>query len=237
MVEIKSNHNHYIIDNLAYDRVTSVLDFVPSPQLEAWKARVGLVLANKKMRQSANNGTKVHAYIAEDMRNVLNKTPRKLKVPKAIEGYVAAYEKWKWKISLKPVVVKGVEVTVWDKVYRYAGTFDLVAMIGDEWWLIDFKTSAKVWPEHIYQLHAYVPLAEDLYGPIRNVMIVRLDSNIADYDDHHKMKYNHNIYRGFLGLLKFYKCHNEHFTLKEDGDGREKTEVKDGLANREDRPF
>jgi hypothetical protein len=47
------------------------------------------------------------------------------------------------------------EFTVYNKVARYAGTMDLLCEIGDERWIIDYKTSSGVYDTHYRQLAAY----------------------------------------------------------------------------------
>lgn len=47
------------------------------------------------------------------------------------------------------------EAAVFNRRYRYAGTLDAIAQIGDETLLLDVKTSRDVYPEYALQLAAY----------------------------------------------------------------------------------
>lgn len=62
----------------------------------------------------------------------------------------------KWRQSLKvPLEVIAIERTVFSEKHNYAGTVDLICRIGDQLWIIDFKTSQYVWPSHELQVSAY----------------------------------------------------------------------------------
>jgi hypothetical protein len=69
-----------------------------------------------------------------------------------IAGYVAAGIRFHEESRL---VVANVEQIVYDPVHGYAGTFDLDGLIGDELWLIDYKTGL-ILPGHALQLAAYL---------------------------------------------------------------------------------
>lgn len=60
----------------------------------------------------------------------------------------------RWFNEAKPEVIAS-ERTVFSTEHGYAGTIDFIAKIGEEYWIIDFKTSQQVWPSHELQLAAY----------------------------------------------------------------------------------
>jgi hypothetical protein len=47
------------------------------------------------------------------------------------------------------------DLIVWNEKDGYAGTLDFVAKIKEAYWLIDFKTSANIYPSHEIQLASY----------------------------------------------------------------------------------
>ena len=47
------------------------------------------------------------------------------------------------------------EETVWSDKYRYAGSFDAIAVVGGETVIIDYKTSKSAYPDTALQLAAY----------------------------------------------------------------------------------
>lgn len=61
-----------------------------------------------------------------------------------------------WRASLKePMTPIAWDVTVFSEKYGYAGTIDLICKIGEQVYIIDFKTSAQVWSEYELQVSAY----------------------------------------------------------------------------------
>lgn len=47
------------------------------------------------------------------------------------------------------------EYTVFSDKHNYAGTIDYICKIGEEYWIVDFKTGQYVWPEYELQISAY----------------------------------------------------------------------------------
>ena len=58
-------------------------------------------------------------------------------------------------INGTPPEIKVNELSVINKTENYAGTIDLICVIADQHWIIDFKTSQYIWPSHELQLSAY----------------------------------------------------------------------------------
>lgn len=79
-------------------------------------------------------------------------------IPQEYRGYFDAFRDW-WD-RYKPTVI-GSELRLYHKLLRYAGTADLVCRIGDELWIIDYK-STSVLSEMLVrvQLEAYAKTLE-----------------------------------------------------------------------------
>lgn len=79
-------------------------------------------------------------------------------IPGEFQGYFNAFRDW-WD-KHKPIVV-GSELRLYHKLLRYAGTGDLVCIIGEELWIIDYK-STSVLSEMLVrvQLEAYAKALE-----------------------------------------------------------------------------
>ena len=79
-------------------------------------------------------------------------------IPQEYRGYFDAFRDW-WD-KYKPTVI-GSELRLYHKLLRYAGTADLVCRIGDELWIIDYK-STSVLSEMLVrvQLEAYAKALE-----------------------------------------------------------------------------
>jgi hypothetical protein len=74
-------------------------------------------------------------------------------VPDELAGHVASYVDFLNTYDPKPVLV---ETVIGNRACRYCGTFDLVADMGGERWLLDLKTGRSgIFPETALQLAAY----------------------------------------------------------------------------------
>lgn len=100
----------------------------------------------EKRDQAAVRGTDVHA-LAEQ---VVNGDP--VDIPEHLIGYVQGYVDWLDKTDLKP---HSTERPVGSRMWRYAGTYDLIAELWGETWLLDVKTASGVYGNNALQLAAY----------------------------------------------------------------------------------
>lgn len=96
--------------------------------------------------QAGNRGISVH-QIAEQI--VRGQEPE---IPEELAPYIDNYRKFL--IQWRPRFTQ-VEQMVVSLKYRYAGTFDAIAIIGNEKWLLDIKTSQGTYAETALQLAAY----------------------------------------------------------------------------------
>ena len=102
----------------------------------------------ERWNRSTVRGTQVHAFAAQLAAGA------EVEVPDEIIGHVDAYlafiEQWR-------VAEVAVECMIVNRQWRYAGTIDLLATLGDaQLWLLDWKTGASgIWPETALQLSAY----------------------------------------------------------------------------------
>ncbi len=83
-------------------------------------------------------------------------------LPAPAQGYARAF--LSWATVLRPVPVFA-ETFVVNDTYKYAGTLDLVAVLGDgQAWFVDFKTMDMIYREATLQAEAY-RRAEWIYPP------------------------------------------------------------------------
>jgi hypothetical protein len=162
--------NSYVFDERFYTRVWNDTRFyVPSvtyilstayPQeygLVNWRGDVGNKRADEIMYEAAEDGSYVHKAIEEilqgkgihkdDIENVFQ-PKRALKVMRCLRSFVEWYEEY------KPDILK-VEYTLWNGRHKFAGTVDLKCMIGDEMYVVDFKTGKSLHTTHKMQIAAY----------------------------------------------------------------------------------
>lgn len=96
----------------------------------------------------AELGTNMHDWIEVDLMG--HDFPPEID-SREMEEMIEAWETFKFTKDIQPVAT---EVTLWHPELGYAGTFDLLAYIGGELWLIDVKTSRRVGKSHKMQLAA-----------------------------------------------------------------------------------
>lgn len=99
------------------------------------------------LQNAADKGTAVHNAI-----ELFNKYGI-MDIEPTLSGYTGAYEDW---FALRAPKVEACEYRFYHKIMRYAGTADLIATVGDETWLVDYKTSYTVIDKNYrLQLEAY----------------------------------------------------------------------------------
>lgn len=126
----------------AVDHWDALSDETPSRKLEILKK------ARYEVSDAAKNcGTEVHA-LAERLVN-----GEQIDVPEPLTGHVDAYCRFLDEWEPQPLLV---EVVVYHLAHGWAGTLDLIARLADErTWLLDIKTSKRVYADTAYQLAAY----------------------------------------------------------------------------------
>lgn len=100
----------------------------------------------QKRDDAAARGTEVHA-LAE---RLVHGEP--VDVPEHIDGHVEGYARWLDAEQPEPIWT---ERPVASRKWWYAGTFDLIANLRGETWLLDVKTSSSVYGDTALQLAAY----------------------------------------------------------------------------------
>lgn len=100
----------------------------------------------EKRDTAAVRGTDVHA-LAEQLVH-----DQAVEVPEHLRGHVDGYVRWLDEFAPEPIWT---ERPVGNRTWRYAGTFDLIAQLMGETWLLDVKTSAGVYGDNAIQLAAY----------------------------------------------------------------------------------
>jgi len=157
-----------------FTSVTTLLQALSKPALVNWAAKMvaeyavdhideisalakadapGAVRALKgspwqKRDDAAALGTTVHDHIEA---HVLDQTPP---TPSPEVGVRMAYFE-NWLTDYNPVF-EASEATVYNRKHGYAGTLDAIAIIGENRYIIDVKTTKSgVFPEHSLQLTAY----------------------------------------------------------------------------------
>lgn len=109
--------------------------------------------------------------------------------------------------SFSDIKFLGSEKSVFSVKYWYAGTFDLVAEINGEKYILDLKTSAGIYGrEYFYQMAAYRQGCEEngLYNDIAGSIIIRSGKDGDDLEVRLSKAYDADL-KGFLAALTLYK--------------------------------
>lgn len=163
--------------------VTTILKVIDKPALPRWAAKMvcehlqgclkpgealdEIQIANllkdakaapwRRADDAANIGTIVHSFAEEWALGNRPPPPINPQARNAADAFVAWWEG----ADVHPVVA---ERKLYSRDYNYAGTVDLVAYVGGDLAIADFKTSTGIWPEYRLQLAAYQQAYEEEFG-------------------------------------------------------------------------
>jgi hypothetical protein len=153
-------------------------------QFYKWLAEKGWDESQAIKNAAGNKGDKVHQAISAILRGeevridskFLNKDTEQQE-ELTLEECDAILSFVNWRNETKAETLAW-DVTVFSEKYGYAGTIDYICKIDGKTYIVDFKTSAQVWPEYELQISAYKKPIEDAETNIPNVMDVA-DLNLA----------------------------------------------------------
>ncbi len=170
----------------------------------------GARLAHKRSSSKALSiGTVVHKY-AEDWIKSKLMGGSEPDFPENEEAQESAIEFLDW-AERSDIIWLGSEQMVYHPEHRYAGTYDAIARIDGDLYIIDFKTSKSIYKEYYLQAVAYMKaqqVSTDRY--IDGIAICRFPKNSAGFEVE-KITDDDEIERhwqGFLGALQVYRWKN-----------------------------
>jgi hypothetical protein len=136
---------------------------------------------SKELKKAGEIGSEAHAWIEWTIKSsLLYDVGACPVISPAAQIAVGAWERWKNKVSLKPLLC---EQAVWSHELGYAGTMDLLAEVNGEVTLLDWKTSKAVYSESHLQNAAYRHALREMgLADKMNGMIVRLPKLATDPD-------------------------------------------------------
>jgi hypothetical protein len=181
----------YFLGDRKLDGVTTIISKgLPKPALVNWASKTAAELAvnewdalaelpvaerlkriagapNAARDAAAVRGTQIHA-LADRLAN-----GEEVKVPSELAGHVDACVKFLDEWNVETVYT---ERPVYHQNYLYAGTFDLLALVGDKVWLLDFKTSKSgAYGDTAFQLAAYRNATHMLHPDGHEIDMPRVD--------------------------------------------------------------
>jgi len=141
----------YVIDDVWYPRVTSIVNIKSKPALYYFYAELPSFRHGEEIKkQSASEGTKVH----EAVQAIL--TGQEPEIESSIAPTVTAFRKY---LSENDIQVDPdfIEKRVVNFNERYAGTIDALALINGRFGILDIKTSQAIYRDYNLQTAAYFP--------------------------------------------------------------------------------
>jgi len=170
-IEAFKENNGYVIGDVWYPRVTSIVNIKAKPALYRYYASLNSFAEGETiMEKSADEGTRVHEA-AEAI--FTGKDPV---IAPDIAPAVKALEEFLEERNIQ-VDPDWVERRVVNHNDRYAGTIDSVALIDGKLGVLDIKTSAGIFRDYNLQLAAYFPPLQAELRSIQTRWILRVDQN------------------------------------------------------------
>ena len=217
-LEYNDEKHSYMVDGEQVPAVTKIVDAVSPKNLPEWAAYTGadwwlnnydrkakgggdeevlysgIRYAHKEISREAQNiGSDVHKWIELRIRSKMNGGQLLVEYPEDVKTPMQNFHKWLVMAEERGIEWLGSEKKVYSKLWNYAGTIDALARINGELYVIDFKTSAKIYKEYYLQVYGYAQAVHEMVNVgdtlLSNVehypkgMIVRLDKNEDRYQE------------------------------------------------------
>ena len=191
----------YMVKGEQVPAVTRIVDAVSPKNLTEWAAKAGadwwldnhtddvemqaivydgIRFAHKEISREAQNiGSDVHKWIELWIKFKINAGSAVADYPYEVKTPMENFHKW---VESKEIEWIASEKKVYSKFWNYAGTIDALARINGELYVIDFKTSAKIYKEYYLQVYGYAQAIHEMVNDESNKhypkgMIVRLDKH------------------------------------------------------------
>lgn len=170
---------------LAAEKLLVKLSEGPISQEDMTGYLKGVVTAAETKRDTAADiGTQLHelihvwakSYHQQPTFNLMAELARK---PEPVQKGFGAFLEWAQRENFRPV---DTEHVVYSARHGYAGRLDITGFLGDDFALLDGKSSSDIYPEQVLQLVAYAKAYEEtrprLFGadfkPLRRLILLRL---------------------------------------------------------------
>lgn len=165
--------------------------FMDQTALKIWAHKQGLAGLPLYQRAAIDIGSTVHGMCELDLKGrpyadieayALTCLTAPDHLNKCFASF-AAFRAWRERCHVEPVVQ---EVAMVSETFQYGGTPDTIAMIDGELGLIDFKTSAKPYPDNLIALAAHGHLWDENNSarPLRSYHLIILPKDGSAFQHH-----------------------------------------------------
>ena len=189
--------------------VTTILGILNKPALLTWAWQCGVDgLDYRSVRDDAAGvGTLAHYLIMCDLKHekadISEYSPQDLE---RAENCLLKY--WEWEKQNKPQPILIEQALVSEKL-GFGGTIDCLAKVGNEFWLVDYKTGKAIYPEMIYQLAAYKALLSEHNHIINQARILRIGRNDTEGFEEKQFINLDRAFELFLCCKRIYELQKE----------------------------
>ena len=163
--------NGYIIDDVWYPRVTSIVNIKAKPALYMFYGGLNSYAQGEQIKKvSAEEGTRVHeaaekVLVGEDPGEDASISPAIASLKEFLkETKIHVDKEW-------------VEKRIVHFGERYAGTIDSLALIDGKFGVLDIKTSQAVYRDYDIQTAAYFASLQESFRDLQTRWILRIDQN------------------------------------------------------------
>ena len=185
--KVKAHIRYYTTDGAMVPGATTILNVINKPFLVQWANRLGLegIDTNKYKDEAAAIGSLSHYLVECELKGEAPDLKDYTPAQTFRSAYaLASYHAWRAAEAVTMEAI-GVELRLVSDKYRFGGTLDFYGKIDGAFTLLDFKTSASVYPEHKAQVAAYARVLQEHGKRLQRVVVVRLGRTEGDsYEQH-----------------------------------------------------
>lgn len=168
----------------------------------AWDLGMQGIDYRKYTDEMASIGTLVHKRIEDHIKGIetdfADYTPTQVKISDV--GFNKFLE---WEQENNPQYLRS-ELMLSSAKYRYGGTVDLYARIGEKYVLIDFKTSKAIYDDQFCQVSAYAQLLRENGMLCDEVLILRIGRDESEGFEVRKVNQEELYFEVFKNALNIY---------------------------------
>lgn len=185
MSKTKVHTRYYLKDGKTQVKgVTTILGMIAKPALIHWAWNLGIKGEDyRKVRDKAGSiGTIVHKMIEQHLKkqelDVSDYSPSNLEIAKKAFGGFLNFEKIH---NLVPILQ---ETPLVSFQHLYGGSIDCYCELDGKKCLLDFKSSAALYPSMRVQIAAYQILLEENGYEVDECHLLRIDKKTGDFNHH-----------------------------------------------------
>lgn len=166
-----------------------------------------------KKEEAASFGSQVHEWaeqFTDAIANGVNPPKIEEEWPEEVQQGINAYLDWYDAHSVK---IEHSERMVYSKENEFVGTCDAIGEVDGKRYLIDYKTSKGLYPEHSLQVSAYMmAYEEETWEKLDGAMIVKFGKEDGSFEvktiERGEVEENYKVFLSALNIKKWLKTQN-----------------------------